>query len=50
MGSTLIHLQEEFQKKAITDSMTNCYNRFYLFKILELEMKQAKRKKVQLLF
>jgi diguanylate cyclase (GGDEF)-like protein len=45
-----IHLQEELQNKAIMDSMTNCYNRFYLFNVLELEMKQAKRKKSSIAF
>ncbi len=45
-----INLQEELQYKAIKDSMTDCYNRFYLFNILDLEVKKAKRKKNSIAF
>jgi len=45
-----IRLQEELKNRAVRDSMTDCYNRFFLFNALDLETKKAKRNKSAIAF
>lgn len=45
-----IKLQEELKNRAVRDSMTDCYNRFFLFNALDLETKKAKRNKSSIAF
>jgi diguanylate cyclase (GGDEF)-like protein len=45
-----MQLQKELKMRALKDSMTGCYNRFYLFTALEREMKKARRDQSSIAF